>query len=356
MKFFYENRLGSRLFFRWTMLSMKHVGVCWLYLCGVFLYGFLVLRKRHRFKKLISGLEKRWLEGTAVYVADGPVTPSATGVLHPKIVMPGIILEGYGRDEIEMILLHEKLHIRLGHLLFYLLWDILRVLLWINPLLTAGMKFLREDMEEICDRAAIRRSGGNARAYGQVLLKSMRLLQTAEEELHGCASFTGGDRSENRRFPGSFLRKYRGQARDMHGYKYEKTRQRIARIAGYRPYRRRAAIGAAAAAVLCVAGALTGLQRISYARYSADESVLVYGYDDGEGVVFVDNSDELRRMISYDDSYVYVDRGAFERFLDGRRRAEEEIFIVFGGFYKLPGFGSGGSSCCYEIVSEDKEA
>ena len=58
-------------------------------------------------------------------------------------------------------------------------------------------------------------------------------------------------------------------------------------------------------------------------------------------------------MISYDDSYVYVDREAFEAFL-GKNNAEGQIYIVFGGFYKLPGFLYGGQSCLYETDSADE--
>lgn len=55
----------------------------------------------------------------------------------------------------------------------------------------------------------------------------------------------------------------------------------------------------------------------------------------------------LHKMISYDDRYVYVKREAFEDFLH-KKNAIGEIFIVFGGFYKLPGFVGRGYSCCYE--------
>ncbi len=57
-------------------------------------------------------------------------------------------------------------------------------------------------------------------------------------------------------------------------------------------------------------------------------------------------------MVSYDDSFVYVDREAFEEFLC-KNNTEGEIFIVFGGFYKLPGFSSGGESCLYKADTED---
>lgn len=58
-------------------------------------------------------------------------------------------------------------------------------------------------------------------------------------------------------------------------------------------------------------------------------------------------------MITYDDNYVYVDREVFENYLQ-ENNASGDIFIVFGGFYKLPGIGGIGCSCYYESGSKDR--
>lgn len=118
------------------------------------------------------------------------------------------------------------------------------------------------------------------------------------------------------------------------------------KIAAFRPYPKRQwkKIAAAVAAVLCTA--FVFIQQNSYARCSEDETILIYEYD-GEKAVFTDFSDRLRQMISYDESAVYVDREAFDRYLY-EKNTKGDIFIVFGGFYKLPGFGSGACSCYYE--------
>ena len=71
--------------------------------------------------------------------------------------------------------------------------------------------------------------------------------------------------------------------------------------------------------------------------------MIVYGYDKGD-VVFYDHRDSPYPMISYDENYVYVDSEAFENYLH-EKNAEGEIYIVFGGFHKLPGVGGLGYSC-----------
>lgn len=159
MRFFYENRTGVKLFTSWTGICMDHIWICWLYLCGVLVYAALLFYRRRKLKKLVAGMEKRKVDNTIIYVTKMPVTPSTIGIFRHKIIMPEIILKEYSNEEFQTILLHEKTHIQLGHLLFYFLWDILRVLLWLNPFLTIGTRYFREDMEEICDWVTIKRRG-----------------------------------------------------------------------------------------------------------------------------------------------------------------------------------------------------
>ncbi len=327
MKFYYENKAGIIIFSWWTGSLINHKWINWLYLLGVFVYAVRLIWKRRKLKKLVAGMEKRKVEGTFVYVAKMPVTPSTIGVFRPKIVMPEVMLKEYSQDELQTILLHEKTHIRLGHLLFYFLWDVLRVLLWINPLLTAGTKYFREDMEEICDWVTIRRSGKKAYAYGQLLLKSVRILQSESENFNMYAAFAGDK-------------------------EYRNIRQRMTRISLYRPYRRIAAVGILTAVILCIIGGVSWIQNISYSRYNENDVIFTYGYD-GENITFFDDSNVLYQMISFDDSYVYVDREAFENYLLANN-ASGDIFIVFGGFYKLPGIGGTGCSCYYEPGSEEQ--
>ncbi len=151
IKFFYENTIGIILFSWWTEICKAHIWINWLYLCGIFVYAARLFYKKRKLKKLVAGMERRILEDTSIYVTKMPVTPSTIGLFRPKIVMPETMLKEYDRKELQTILLHEKTHIQLGHLLFYFLWDILRALLWLNPLLAIGTKFFREDMEEVCD-------------------------------------------------------------------------------------------------------------------------------------------------------------------------------------------------------------
>ena len=110
--------------------------------------------------------------------------------------------------------------------------------------------------------------------------------------------------------------------------------------------------GMAAAAVLVIAALLLAVYTHSYARCNESRDILVGNYD-GEPQVISYDTEELSQMISYDDRYVYVERQAFEDFLE-ENNAEGEIWIVFGGFYKLPGLAGIAESCIYESSSKDR--
>ncbi len=320
MKFFYENRIGVKLFSRFTEMCMNHVWICWLYLCSVFLYAALLFCRRSKQNKMVESMEKRKVDGTVIYVTKMPVTPSTVGVFRPKIVMPEIILKEYDHKEFQTILLHEKTHIRLGHLLFYLLWDVLRVLLWPNPFLAMGTKYFREDMEEICDLVTIRKDKGKAYAYGQLLLKSMVILQAESKNFNMYATFAGDK-------------------------EYKSVRQRVTRITQYKPFKEIAAVGTLMATILCVAGTIFFMQKVSYGRCNLHDTIVVY--DMGTGTKLISDGEELREAVSYDEGHIYIKAESFQKLLKDSTVSCENICFYVGGYYKMPGIGSGGGGFGY---------
>ena len=214
LKFFYESESGTSVFSRLTDFCMDHTWICWLYLCGIITYTILLLRKRRKLKKLILNMEKSEFEHTPIYISDIPTTPFAMGILKPKIVIPRIILEKYSSEEIQTILLHEKSHVKLLHLVYYLFWNIMRILMWINPLFTVGIKYFKEDMEKICDKVTIQKSGNNAYYYGEILLKTIKLLRSESNNFNMYATFSGEK-------------------------EFGTIKSRVEEIAGYEPYKKK---------------------------------------------------------------------------------------------------------------------
>lgn len=283
-----------------------------IYMAGILKAAVCIFGKRLRLRKSVAGMEKVSLDNMQVRITDMNVTPFTVGLFAPKIVIPKVMLKSYSREELRSVIQHERTHIRLGHLWFGLAWDVLRCLLWVNPFLTVCQKQFRADMEDICDRVCIQSSGRTVHEYGMVLLKTLKLLSSKSEGTPPAVTYAG-----EREFA------------DM--------KRRMGEIAGFRPYRKKLCMGMAAAAVLVMAALLMAVHTHSYAKCNKDENILVYEYADEEITVISNNDSIIQQMISYDDRYVYVDSEAFEDFCM-KNNADGDVFIVFGGFHKLPVF------------------
>ena len=327
LKMFYENAAVLKATWRITAVTASWLWGDRIYMAGILLTAICIFGKRIRLQRTVSGMEKVMFENVRIYVTDMNITPFTVGLLKPKIVLPKVMADSYSKDELKSVIQHEQTHIRLGHLWFGFAWDMLRCLLWINPLLTVFQKHFRADMEDICDRVCIQSSRRTAHEYGMVLLKTLKLLSSESETAPPTVTYAGER-------------------------EFEDMKRRMGEIAGFRPYRKKLCVGMAVTAFLMIAAMLLAVHTHSYARCNESRDILVGNYD-GEPQVISYDTEELSQMISYDDRYVYVERQVFENFLE-ENNAEGEIWIVFGGFYKLPGLAGIAESCIYESSSKDR--
>lgn len=326
LKLFYENKVVVRITWWVTHGTMTCLWADRIYMAGVLIAVGCIFGKRLRLQRSVAGMEKVSVDNMQVRITDMNVTPFTVGLWKPKIVVPKVIWENYSQDELMFVVQHERTHIRLGHLWVGFVWDILRCLLWVNPFLTVFQKQIRADMEDICDRVCIQSSGRTAHEYGLVLLKALKLLRSGRSGTPPAVTYAGEK-------------------------EFADVKRRMGEIADFRPYRKNMCAGMVAAAILVIAALLLSVHIHSYARYSDDENILIYEYAGEEGIIVSDHDSSIHQMISYDDDYVYVDRAAFEAFCANNNVAGD-VFIVFGGYNKLPGFSSGGESCLYEAGSD----
>lgn len=327
LKLFYEDTAVRKVTWWMTQGIVSCLWVDRIYMAGILAAAICIFGKRLRLRRTVARMEKASFGNIRICVSDMNITPFAVGLLRPRIVLPRIMLDGYGRDELKTVVWHERTHIRLGHLWCGLAWDILRCLLWINPFLSICQKYFRADMEDICDRVCIQNGGKTAQEYGLVLLKSLKLLRLDQKEIPTAATYAG--------------------EKD-----FAEMKRRMGEIAGFRPYRKRLCAGMAAAVFIAIGFTLSVIHTHSYARCNESNDIMVCKYD-GEGAIVSHDTEDLSRMISYDDRYVYVDREAFDDFL-WQNNAKGEIYIYFGGFYKLPGMGGAAEACFYESASKDR--
>lgn len=312
LNLFYENIIACKLFMWWNNGCIMYPAVCYGYMLGILVSGFLFLRQRCRTHKEIACMETTWLCGSKVYLNEAPVTPYTTGIFRIKIVIPKVIVDGLEAEDIRAILLHERIHNQLGHLLFYLIWDILRMLLWPNFLMTCCMRYFREDMEDICDRVTIKRSGRTAYEYGQVLLKSIKLLKAHNI---GVSVALVGEKD------------------------YRNLKRRITKVAAYRSYGKYGTIILCTSCVAFLLAMSMLLKENSFPKYVEEMDA---GLIDETGeYYYLPESDALERAYRTDGQYIYLDREAFQNVLqeNGIDEDMESFWLGFDGYTKLPGIG-----------------
>lgn len=103
-----------------------------------------------------------------IYLSDKILSPTVYGILKPKIVLP----TAYASKDIDLILLHEKTHIRRGDNLWRMLAFLTVAAHWFNPLAWLFLKMLLADIELSCDECVISKLDGDHRkAYALSLLE-----------------------------------------------------------------------------------------------------------------------------------------------------------------------------------------
>ncbi len=102
-----------------------------------------------------------------VYLTDG-ILPFSLGVFSPRIYLPAGLQSG----EQELILRHERAHIRRKDAVFKLLSLAALCLYWMNPLVWLAFSLAMEDMEVSCDEAAVQGLSAAQKAdYAALLLR-----------------------------------------------------------------------------------------------------------------------------------------------------------------------------------------
>ncbi len=326
LKLFYDNMLMCRLFMWWNNICIEYWQVRYGYLIGMIITVSLICWKHKKLHRLVSHMEKGRIDGQEIYINEMAVTPFTTGLIHTRTTVPKVILQNFQTEELKIILFHERTHIRLGHLWYYLLWDIIRVLLWLNPFLTVCRRFLKEDMEDICDRVTIQKNSKTAYEYGMLLLKCVKLLRA--ENIGLSATFAG--------------------EKD-----YRDAKQRFVRIANFTPYKKLKAF----VFCICCAAMLMGMfllvKQVSYPCYTENTDIVLMN-DAGEMWTLYD-SGELRSAFYADGQNVHIDRKAMDSILRNYNITESGFYLSFGGYMKIPGISGGGSLVYVDYSGENEK-
>lgn len=134
-------------------LALKVVAT---WLAGAALFAGFILRQERAFRRLAQR---------------GQAGPAVMGALWPRLVLPTDFESRFTARERDLILLHERTHIRRGDPMANLAVAGCRVLSWFNPMIHIGAAFLRIDQELACDATVLAVKGHIRADYAKALLK-----------------------------------------------------------------------------------------------------------------------------------------------------------------------------------------
>lgn len=126
--------------------------------------------QQRSFRRTLRGAQQR-TDGL-LQAPVSPGLPAVIGMIRPRIVLPADFDERYDAAERELILCHERIHIRRFDLQANALAALLRALFWFNPLLHFAATRFRRDQELACDERVIARHPHQRRRYADAMLKT----------------------------------------------------------------------------------------------------------------------------------------------------------------------------------------
>lgn len=146
--------------------------ISWIWFAGgimLVVYGIVSYRglssKLRRLEKSSCVLKE--YENEPVVISAGIETPFTAGFLKPVIYLP----EGLNQTDLEMVMEHEKTHIRRRDYLIKTVAYVITCIHWFNPLVWLSFKLMETDMETSCDEAVLKRVGyDKKKAYARTLL------------------------------------------------------------------------------------------------------------------------------------------------------------------------------------------
>ncbi len=310
---YFESRIGVRLFYWWYNICAGYHIIPLIYIsAGIIFTGYFIRRRRNLIRRIkaideCNGISSKY----DIRQFPSQISSFCAGCIRPMIVIPKDI----EREQAEIIVKHEETHIILGHLWIQLLWEVLRVLLWPNILLHIFEKYLKRDLEDVCDAVTIQRNNMDSIHYGKVLLENAK-RQTDRYELPETYNVLYYFRDDS----------------------YIALKERMKRITNFRSYNsKRLATGIVLLAITLIA-LIIGIKRISYARYSTMDDSAVFSTD-RMAVVIIDRDSSI--ITAYDDEYMYIDCKELKRQCPDIVNDINDICFATGGYYKIPGMGGG---------------
>ncbi|MCM1102111.1 MAG: M56 family metallopeptidase [Clostridium sp.] len=275
-----------------------------------------------------TGISRKYLSGVRVLISGENVSPFAGGILHPYVVMPQKLWEDRRSERCRLVLCHELIHIRSGHIVWLTLFELLKIYWWGNPLIYPVVRKLREELEPVCDEQCVACTGVSAAGYGRTMLDMLAMLEPARDiRIEGSPAFMR---------PDAFRDLSRRIGRLAHTGKAEDVLRKHGRQRMY---------FAGAMAVVLAAVFLT-----SYPRFTVMKELVLY--DEQCNLVDYD-SPALRAAARVQDGKLVLDKERFGELIADAGITGEYVYLSYDTIYKIPGCGGGGNAGMISLKDYD---
>lgn len=144
--------------------------LCLAWLSGAMAMLLSFIRQQRRFQRALGRLSAREVDVLQADAVAG--LPAAVGWLNPVIVLPADFETRYTAEQRELMLVHERAHIRHGDLQANAAFVLMRCVFWFNPLVHVAAAAFRHDQELACDQRVIARHPHSRRAYGEAMFRT----------------------------------------------------------------------------------------------------------------------------------------------------------------------------------------
>jgi beta-lactamase regulating signal transducer with metallopeptidase domain len=104
-----------------------------------------------------------------VAVCDRIAGPILVGIVRPVVLLPAVALAGWDPQQLEMVLLHELVHVRRWDNLVNLVQRIVESVLFFHPMIWVVSAWVRREREHCCDAVVVAHTR-QPRAYAQLLV------------------------------------------------------------------------------------------------------------------------------------------------------------------------------------------
>ena len=224
--------------------------------------------------------------------------------------MPNIIVNSWDKEKQKIVLCHELIHIKSGHIFWKYIFSFIKIYWWINPLIYFVEKQLHEDMEMVCDEKSIFYTHLPKAEYGKLLLDMVLILKAVHSQ--GIATFV-----------------------NRNDYQVLKTRIGGLSIHQKNYYKKYFIIFFSV-----FIGLVITITATSYPRYTKFTDASLFN----EQLEYISELENGVSGVKIKDGRLFIDDTVFKQTLADKNITEDYVYIYFDGIMKVPGSGGGGNT------------